>query len=124
MRTYRGYFENDRPHVTVRDERRPMILAHHKRHSTEKLNWDINESLGKDLARSILLDAFGVTTCNDIECLCESEWVEPVYEKFYNEVVSKYKAKQEWRITQYEVCDFAFEHREDAPAPVLEASPQ
>lgn len=117
MRTYRGYFENDIPRVTVRDERRPVVLTHHKRYSSNPLNWNDDADLGKDLARSILLDAFGITTCNDIECVCESKWVESVYEKFYEEIIRNLKPKNEWRMTQYSICDFAFEHR---LVPVLE----
>lgn len=108
MKTYRGYVENDRPHVTVRETKSPSVVVHHKKHSDAPLNWGVDAEAGRDLARSILLDAFGVTSCNDIECFCESKWVESVYDKFYEEVVGKFKAGEEWRITQYEVCDFSF----------------
>lgn len=109
MKNYRGYVENERPHVTVRQTKGPSAVVHHKKHSDDILNWGADENIGKDLARSLLLDAFGVSTCNDIECFCESKWVEPVYEKFYTEVVSKFKTNEEWRMKQYEICDFAFE---------------
>lgn len=123
VKTYRGYVEDGIPRVTVRDERRPVRLAHHRKFAQADavLNWGDDEGLSRDLARSILLDAFGVTTCNDIECLCESKWVEPVYDQFNAEVVSKFKPNEEWRIKQYDVCDFAFERRVPAEQmPVLE----
>lgn len=109
MKTYRGYVEDGKARVTGRSTKSPWSIAHHKKHSDADLNWGTDENLGKDLARSILLDAFGVMTCNDIECFCESKWVEQVYEKFYTDVVSKLVANEEWRIKQSEVCDFAFD---------------
>lgn len=115
MKTYRGYFEEGRARITGRSNKSPWNLAHHKKHSDADLLWKTeDENIGKDLARSILLDAFGIMTCNDIECFCESKWVESVYEKFYTEVISDLKTKEEWRIKQVEVCDFAFDTLREA----------
>lgn len=114
MKSYRGYVEEGRARVTGRATGSPWSIVHHKKYSdADLLNWGTDENLGKDLARSLLLDAFGLDSCNDIECFCENKWVEPTYEKFYAEVVSKLKEGEEWRMTQNQICDFAFDNVTD-----------
>lgn len=127
MRTYFGHAptEERASVVFVRDVRGPKPLVHHIRHSPTGFNWGEGGEGPADLARSILFDSFGIYECpaSPEECQCESLWVEPTYQAFKSDVVSKLEAGEDWKLLQQDVTDWTFDYlgqetQDDTPRPV------
>ena len=84
-------------------------LTHHFRHSP---GFYIGPGAPEELARCILLDSFGFIECPDSPgvCQCESHWVEPSYQAFKTDVVSKLTPEEDWKLFQRDVINWVFDH--------------
>lgn len=129
MRTYYGHAATEERPATVfaRDDRGPKPLAHHLRHSPTGFNWGYGGSGPAELARCILLDAFGVRECpaaDGDECQCASSWVEPSYQAFKSDTIAKLVQDEDWKLLQQDVIDWDFDYlrqdkeQEEPPRPV------
>lgn len=122
MKAYNGNASTkDRPlSVTVRDEKGAKILAHHLRHSPTGYNWGYGGSGPSELARCILLNAFGTDVCPDApqECRCENSWTEASYPAFRDSVIAGLKQDEDWKLHQEWIMDWVFDYV-DAEAEVI-----
>ena len=130
LKTYYGHAATtERPaSVMVRDQR-PQALAHHVRHSPTGFNWGYGGSGPSELSRCILLDSFGITECPFApkECQCQSSWVEPTYQGFLSDVVSKLAKDEDWKLYQQDIADWVFDYlgrvKEELPEGLSEGPP-
>jgi len=104
------------------DEEKWIVLVRERGTSVRKLEnhtmqslpgkdflWGANLPESADLARSILLDTFGHTTCETEFCQCDSDWVDPYYGEFAEEYVQKFE--EEWKVSQLDIADWVFDKR-------------
>lgn len=114
MRTYYGFAATQdlESNVTVRDSRSPKQLTHHLRHSPGGFTWGKDSQGCSELGRCILLDSFGSRSCPDApgDCKCNLKWVEPYYQAFGGDVISKFSESEDWHLSQVEVLDWTFDH--------------
>lgn len=113
LKTYHGSVatKNYSAMVNVRTDRLKK-LTHHVIFSPDGFSWG-GDSLGStELARCILLDAFGAEQCPSLPepCLCEIGWVDEAYTAFNDEVISKLDGKQDWKLDQVFVVDWTLDY--------------
>jgi hypothetical protein len=123
LKTYHGLILGDNKTVSVRvrtnggDSRH---LAHHVRHSPDGFSWGYGGSGPAELARCILLDAFGVLSCPDSpnDCQCENRWVDSSYQSFKAETIADLDRDKEWKLGQLDILDWVFDwfHSEELAA--------
>jgi hypothetical protein len=115
MKTYYGVpKESGGGIVTVRDKGgHSTFLAHHVRHSPDGFNWGYGGSGPIELARCLLLDAFGTTRCPSYpeQCRCGNEWAEANYQGFALDVLSKMEQSEDWKLGQLTVCEWVFDNK-------------
>lgn len=113
VKSYHGYAGNDvhKPLIMVRT-RTLTTLDHHVRHSPDGFNWGYAGSGPADLARSILLDAFGFKPCASYpkECACKAKWVEPCYQEFKDVFIAPLKQDTDWKLEQAPIMDWVFDY--------------
>lgn len=87
-------------------------LAHHYVFSKDGFNWGFDKYGPSELARSLLLDAFGQEDCPSFpeKCQCISTWVEPTYEAFKSDIITKMERDQDWKLEQLTVCEWVFDY--------------
>ena len=111
MRTYYGYSPmNVRGQEVMVRYKTLQKLPHHVRHA-DSFTWGYGGSGPRELARCILLDAFGISSCpdNPNECRCTSKWVEPAFAAFAENFLAKYSEDEDWKISQRDVVDWVFD---------------
>lgn len=113
LKTYHGSVatKDFKPMVNVRTDRLKK-LAHHVIFSPNGFSWG-EDSLGStELARCILLDAFGIEQCPDSPepCSCDVGWVQESYAAFSDEIIAKLDEKQDWKLDQVFVVDWTFDY--------------
>ena len=115
LKTYYGHVPtgDHSLYVTVRDHKKGLkALSHHLRYSPTGYNWGYGGSGPSELARCILLDAFGVDDCPDTpnECRCDNNWAESSYPAFRDSVISDLKQEEDWKLYQDWILDWVFDH--------------
>lgn len=117
--------------VLATGNRNPRKLTHHYRHSKDGFNWGYDQHGPSELARSLLLDAFGVEECpsSPDKCKCDSGWVEPTYHAFKSDVITKMARDEDWHLDQVTVCEWVFDYMKsdgltDLATGFLEGSPR
>jgi hypothetical protein len=133
MKSYYGNAstEERESSVMVRTDRLKK-LTHHLRHSPG-FDWGYAGAPPKELARCILMDAFGIVECPDApqNCQCENDWVESTYRAFKDEVVSRLEKNKDWKLEQKDIVDWVFDYlaadhqeqeEEEEEEPLLPAS--
>lgn len=112
LRTYFGRMpQNGRGKEVQVRESSLQTLVHHVRHSPTGFEWGSAGAGPSDLARSILLDAFGTRECptRPERCECESDWVEPAYGEFRDLVIANLDKDQDWKLQQGWIIDWVFD---------------
>jgi len=96
-------------HVTVRTpgiKEIPMLAKHFK----GDFQWGIECNESKELAKSLLLDAFGTTTCRLKKCKCQNDWITTNHiDSFHEKIVMEWISDETFKITQGAICDFVFD---------------
>lgn len=116
MKSYYGHAatEASPASVTVREgNQRARMLAHHNRHSPTGFEWGYSGQGPSDLARCILLDAFGTGPCPAVEpavCSCENVWVDTSYPAFRDAVIANRTQDDDFRLDQTWVIDWVFDY--------------
>ena len=98
--------------VSIRNKGRHSPLTHHVRYSPDGLNWGHGGPGSNELARCLLLDAFGTTGCLDSPgpCGCSNEWAEANYLAFSNDIISKLEKDKDWKLEQLQICEWVFDN--------------
>lgn len=115
----------------VRGERLE-VLTHHFRHNPDGFAWGDDGLASTELARSLLLDAFGHRTCPAFPHLCQcteqdpsdldshKAWVEAIYGDFCDKVIAELPQGEDWKLTQLAVMDWAFDRLRDGADAAVE----
>jgi len=112
LKTYYGILKGDGGFVSVRNKGRAANLSHHVMHSPDEFTWGSGGPGTIELARCLLFDAFGISICPDYpnSCECRNEWVEPNYQGFMSDVISKLVKGESWKLEQLEICEWVFDN--------------
>lgn len=113
MKVYCGNPTKDGVLVTVRVESHSEVLPRH-RLNDETYSWGTEANGSLELARCLLLHAFGSKGCPTAPetCTCANQWADDFYGAFCADIIAKFSPADEWKLTQTQVCNYAFDQRE------------
>lgn len=113
LKTYYGHAATaERPASVIVRAKKSKMLVHHIRHNPTGFTWGYGGSGPSELSRCILLDSFGTEECPSApkECQCQNTWVEPTYQGFLSDVVSKLAKDKDWKLYQKDITDWVFDY--------------
>jgi hypothetical protein len=93
---------------------RPLPIAKHLTKTVDPVfDWGHEGASAKNLARSLLLNAFGtLTECKRKVCKCANDWVDTgTVDYITKEVVATLRQGDTFKINQMILCDTVFEYR-------------